>query len=105
SRGRHTRFSRDWSSDVCSSDLSNSRSREGVTWTRERLFEGRLADLKERVDRDRVRLVQASLGEGVVLHAAAMAFAAEITALAEAGTDAFDVVAACARQAGVTEDV
>src|SRR5690606_40348476 len=25
SRGRHTRFSRDWSSDVCSSDLSDGR--------------------------------------------------------------------------------
>src|SRR5690606_40917727 len=32
SRRRHTRFSRDWSSDVCSSDLS-------------RMFEGTLVDL------------------------------------------------------------
>src|SRR5690606_16892050 len=31
SRRRHTRFSRDWSSDVCSSDLS------GASWT---IFEG-----------------------------------------------------------------
>src|SRR5690606_39841551 len=29
SRRRHTRFSRDWSSDVCSSDLSLFRHREG----------------------------------------------------------------------------
>src|SRR5690606_39826049 len=27
SRGRHTRFSRDWSSDVCSSDLPNGQGR------------------------------------------------------------------------------
>jgi hypothetical protein len=36
---------------------------KGVTWTEERLFEGRKADLKQRVDRNRVRLVQATLGE------------------------------------------
>src|SRR5690606_39857718 len=29
SRRRHTRFSRDWSSDVCSSDLGHHRPREG----------------------------------------------------------------------------
>src|SRR6266511_5604067 len=31
SRRRHTRFSRDWSSDVCSSDLSSPRMR-GIEW-------------------------------------------------------------------------
>src|SRR5436309_12274908 len=30
SRRRHTRFSRDWSSDVCSSDLDNSATAENV---------------------------------------------------------------------------
>src|SRR6266700_6435183 len=30
SRRRHTRFSRDWSSDVCSSDLGGARSKEKV---------------------------------------------------------------------------
>ena len=79
------------------------RTREGVTWTRERLFEGRPADLKQRVERDRVRLVQASLGEGVVLHAAALAFAADIAALADADADAIDIVAACARQSRAEE--
>src|SRR5690606_39676760 len=29
SRRRHTRFSRDWSSDVCSSDLSQGKSAQG----------------------------------------------------------------------------
>jgi ferredoxin/coenzyme F420-reducing hydrogenase delta subunit len=76
------------------------RTREGVTWTQERLFEGRTAELKERVDRDRVRLVQASLGEGVVLHAAALAFAADIEALADAESDTIDIVALCARRFG-----
>src|SRR5690606_39601863 len=32
--GRHTRFSRDWSSDVCSSDLSRSSSAELFSLTR-----------------------------------------------------------------------
>src|SRR5690606_40779307 len=30
SRRRHTRFSRDWSSDVCSSDLINRNGRNGL---------------------------------------------------------------------------
>jgi ferredoxin/coenzyme F420-reducing hydrogenase delta subunit len=71
------------------------RTREGLTWTRDRLFEGRPADLKDRVDRERVRLVQAALGEGVVLHAAARAFAAEIEALADAEDSAVDIVDMC----------
>src|SRR5690606_39755882 len=34
SRRRHTRFSRDWSSDVCSSDLHrSSQTRQGLKWT------------------------------------------------------------------------
>src|SRR5690606_40699798 len=35
SRRRHTRFSRDWSSDVCSSDLSSSSTRRGTDVTLE----------------------------------------------------------------------
>src|SRR5690606_41133558 len=32
SRRRHTRFSRDWSSDVCSSDLFSNESTLGMRW-------------------------------------------------------------------------
>jgi coenzyme F420-reducing hydrogenase delta subunit len=71
------------------------RTREGMTWARERLFEGRRADLKERVDRDRVRLVEASLGEHVLLHAAARAFADEIGALADADSPPVNIVDLC----------
>ena len=74
------------------------RTREGVEWTEARLFGGRAADLKPRVDRERVRLVQASLGEGVVVHEAARAFAAEIEALARAEGEATDVIALCRGQ-------
>jgi coenzyme F420-reducing hydrogenase delta subunit len=70
------------------------RTREGVTWTEARLFQGRGADLKPRVDRSRVRLVQATLGEGVKLHESVLAFAAEIEALAS-DPDEVDVVALC----------
>ena len=68
------------------------RTREGVTWTRERLFDGRTADLKERVDRTRVRLVQATIGELAQLHGAAHAFGEEINALAD---EALDIVGMC----------
>ena len=43
------------------------RTREGVTWTRERLFEGRKADLKERVDRNRIDFFEVGLAENVDL--------------------------------------
>ncbi len=71
------------------------RTREGVTWTNERMFGGRPADLKERVDRDRVRLVQASLGETARLHDAALAFAEEIAALAKDADDGIEIVEMC----------
>lgn len=58
------------------------RTREGVSWTAERLYEGRRAELKERVDRARLRLVEASLGEHVKAHAAVRRFEAEIDVLA-----------------------
>ncbi|MEX0906816.1 MAG: 4Fe-4S binding protein, partial [Gemmatimonadota bacterium] len=63
------------------------RTREGVDWTEQRLFAGRKADLKERVDRGRIRLVQASLGEGVRLHQSVIDFAVEIEALAALDDD------------------
>lgn len=74
------------------------RTREGVTWTAARLFGGRKAELKARVDRNRVRLVQASLGEGVALHEAVRAFADQIGALAARqgdGEPEVDLVALC----------
>ena len=63
------------------------RTREGVTWAQERLFAGRKAELKPRVERERVRLVQAILGEGALLHDAARAFADEIAARATTTPD------------------
>jgi ferredoxin/coenzyme F420-reducing hydrogenase delta subunit len=78
------------------------RTREGVTWTEERLFEGRSADLKPRVERSRVRLVQATLGEHVLLHASVLAFAAEIEALAAADQE-IDIIDMCRYQTLVAQ--
>jgi quinol-cytochrome oxidoreductase complex cytochrome b subunit/coenzyme F420-reducing hydrogenase delta subunit/Pyruvate/2-oxoacid:ferredoxin oxidoreductase delta subunit len=72
------------------------RTREGVTWAQERLFEGRPADLKERVDRRRVRLAQAALTETTRYHDAARAFADDIAALAATGPEEeLDILALC----------
>ncbi|HUF51284.1 MAG TPA: cytochrome b N-terminal domain-containing protein [Longimicrobiales bacterium] len=83
------------------------RTREGVTWTEQRLFEGRPADLKERVDRSRVRLVQANIGEGVRLHQSVLDFAAEIDALAlQTAEEEVNVLELCqARQGHVAKAV
>jgi ferredoxin len=75
------------------------RTREGVTWAAARLFDGRAAELKPRVDRRRVRLVQACLSESALLHRAVAAFAVDIALLLEsAAADSIDVVAWCERR-------
>lgn len=55
--------------------------REGVNWLEERVHEGREAELKDRVDRRRVRIAYASEGEPLEVEAALRAFRAEIAAL------------------------
>ena len=59
------------------------RSREGGKWLLQRVYHGREADLKARVDRRRVRIVEASAGEPEVLRAALEEFAASVAALAD----------------------
>jgi coenzyme F420-reducing hydrogenase delta subunit len=71
------------------------RTREGVTWTRERLYEGRKAELKERVDERRVRLVQATVGEAVRLHEAVLSFANDIALLDDGAAESIDVLSLC----------
>lgn len=80
------------------------RTREGVTWTEARLFDGRKAELKDRVEKHRVRLVQAALAETTVYHDAARAFAAEIDALAAGPPDdQIDVVELCKAAGRITD--
>src|SRR5690606_40720815 len=45
SRRRHTRFSRDWSSDVCASDLNHVAVREGITGDSKELTETYIRDV------------------------------------------------------------
>src|SRR5690606_40760201 len=56
SRRRHTRFSRDWSSDVCSSDLLQPRQRRGRA-------EAQVVAGRERLGRDAVEHDQVVLEE------------------------------------------
>jgi ferredoxin/coenzyme F420-reducing hydrogenase delta subunit len=83
------------------------RTREGVTWAHDRMYAGRPAELKGRVDRTRLRLVEAALSERVMLHDVVTGFAAEIRAL-PAGKDdeeEIDVVEACLRRQAAPGDV
>jgi coenzyme F420-reducing hydrogenase delta subunit/Pyruvate/2-oxoacid:ferredoxin oxidoreductase delta subunit len=57
-------------------------SREGPKWLEQRLYHEREAELQERVDRRRVRLVHAGAAECGVVVAAIVQFRAEITTLA-----------------------
>lgn len=82
------------------------RTREGVTWTEQRLFEGRKAELEERVDARRVRLVQATIGESVRLHDAVAAFAADIEELGRlSDEEQIDLISLCkAREQNAVEE-
>jgi len=61
--------------------------REGVQWLEARLYEGREAELKDRVDRARLRIVHAAEGEGAELTARVERFRAQVRALERALTE------------------
>ncbi len=77
------------------------RGREGVRWLRERVLHGREAELQERVDRRRVRLVEAAATEPAVLCGAVRGLAADVAALDGPGPETpgddgtLDLVALC----------
>ncbi|MDX1646567.1 MAG: hydrogenase iron-sulfur subunit, partial [Longimicrobiales bacterium] len=58
--------------------------REGVAWLEERLYEGREAELKDRVDRTRLRVAYAGEGERRRLEAEVERFGSQIRALERA---------------------
>src|SRR6266498_4869191 len=76
SRRRHTRCGRDWSSDVCSSDLEVGFSRLGVRWE--------LEGSNLRVPRDQELVVQDDLGAAIpkVDDGPWPAFPADLTSIA-----------------------
>jgi coenzyme F420-reducing hydrogenase delta subunit len=70
--------------------------REGAKWLEQRLFHEREAELKERVDRRRVRLVELSAGESARLHSEVAEFRMTISRLQqESRTDEIDIIAEC----------
>ena len=70
--------------------------REGVKWLEGRVHDGREAELKERVDRRRVRLAYAAEGETAAVAAALEAYRIELGALADAEPEeAIDVAVEC----------
>lgn len=70
--------------------------REGAVWLEERLFNGREAELKERVDRRRVRVAYAGAGEPLLVASALQAYRDDLRALDQAEGEAGLVIeAAC----------
>ena len=70
--------------------------REGVTWLEERLYNQREAELKERVDRTRLRVIHASEGERQVVERAVARFQREIRSLDRALSEsAIDIDVEC----------
>jgi ferredoxin len=70
--------------------------REGGRWVRERMFHDREAELQARVDRRRVRLVEAAGAEPGVVRKALRAFREALPA-AEPGEEEIDLTALCER--------
>jgi coenzyme F420-reducing hydrogenase delta subunit/Pyruvate/2-oxoacid:ferredoxin oxidoreductase delta subunit len=70
--------------------------REGPKWLEQRMYHDREAELKERVDRRRIRLIYASAGEPELVTAALATLRADVAALDRArAEDDIDVVRAC----------
>ncbi len=68
----------------------------GGKWLAQRVHEGREAELQERVDRRRVRIIEAGAGERALLTRALAEFRGEIVALAEARrAEEVDIVELC----------
>jgi coenzyme F420-reducing hydrogenase delta subunit len=70
--------------------------REGPKWLEQRVYHDREAELKERVDRRRLRLIYASAGETELVAAALAALRADVAALERArGEDDIDILKEC----------
>jgi len=80
------------------------RFREGPKWLEARLFAGREAELKPRVDRRRVAFVAASLGEGAAARATIAALRDRVAALGPAAEESLDPEPECAATGAVTAE-
>jgi ferredoxin len=81
-------------------------SREGPIWMEQRFFHERGADLKERVDRARIRIAYAASGESAALGVALRDFREDVAALAdESVEETIDILAECESADGLTSEV
>jgi coenzyme F420-reducing hydrogenase delta subunit/NAD-dependent dihydropyrimidine dehydrogenase PreA subunit len=81
---------------VLSCPVEDCWNREGAVWLEQRLYHEREAELRDRVDRRRVRLVTASRGESKEARQAMSAFRAFVGALGPVpGDDADDLLRRC----------
>lgn len=80
--------------------------REGAVWLEQRLYQGREAELQERVDRRRVALVNLALSEGAAARRAVEALRDRVAQLDEdVGEDEFDLLRLCETVDPAAEDV
>jgi coenzyme F420-reducing hydrogenase delta subunit len=90
---------------ICSCPPRDCWNREGVHWLEQRLFHEREAELQERVDRRRVRLVHAGLGEPELLRQALAEFRRDLLRLGAVAAEAdVDVGAECATPVGMGDE-
>lgn len=82
---------------VVSCPAYDCKNREGAKWLERRLFHGREAELQERVDRRRVRHVEAAAGEEALVRIELNAFREALRPLAVIAEDEIDILALCAR--------
>jgi coenzyme F420-reducing hydrogenase delta subunit len=91
---------------VLSCPVEDCWNREGAFWLEQRLYHDREAELRERVDRRRVRLVTASRGESGEARQALLEFREAVAALgAVPDDDAADLLRLCDEALARTGDV
>jgi ferredoxin/coenzyme F420-reducing hydrogenase delta subunit len=73
------------------------RNREGAKWVEQRMFHGREAELQERVDRRRVRLVHAGEAEADLVRYELSAFRASLDPVGTGAEEEIDILALCER--------
>jgi coenzyme F420-reducing hydrogenase delta subunit/NAD-dependent dihydropyrimidine dehydrogenase PreA subunit len=84
---------------VVSCPVEDCRNREGGKWAEARMYHGREAELKARVDRRRVRLVEAAAAERDVVRRELADFRGSLAGLAPQVEEELDLLALCQRAA------
>jgi ferredoxin len=83
---------------VVSCPADDCRNREGVKWLEQRVYHGREAELQERVDRARVRLLEATSRDRRGVLRALARFRAELPLVRSYQEPDFDLLALCERE-------